>query len=196
VSTLEHRIDLMDPASFAHGQPHDAYAWLRDHAPVYRHPEPNGGPGFWAITRYDDVKAVGRDPDVFSSEPTVMIGDNTGVQMGDHKMMLMADPPYHTRLRRTINSEFTPRAAGLLQPRIEALCHQIVDEVIERGECDFMTDVAGELPSYVVAELMGIPLDDGRRLYELTETIHAAPESVKPGAGMAAVLEISITPTT
>jgi cytochrome P450 len=182
-------IDLLDPASFAHGHPHAEYRRLRDHAPVYRHAEPNG-PGFWAVTRYDDVKAVGRDPETFSSEPTAMITDDTAIEIGDHKMMLMADPPYHTRLRRVINHEFTPRAAAQWRPRIEALCRLIVDNVIERGECDFVTDIAGEIPSYVVAELMGLPLDDGRRLYELTETIHAAPESVPPGAGMAAVVEM------
>jgi cytochrome P450 len=182
-------IDLLDPASFANGHPHRAYAWLRDHAPVYRHPE-RDGPGFWVVTRYDDVKAVGRDPETFSSEPTVMIADDTGIEIGDHKMMLMADPPYHTQLRRTINQEFTPKAAGRWQARIEALCNQIVDAVASRGECDFMTDIAGEIPSYVVAELMGLPLDDGRRLYQLTEAIHAAPASQPPGAGMAAVVEM------
>jgi len=54
-------IDLLDPASFADGQPHEQFRWLRDNAPVYRHPEPDG-PGFWALTRYDDVRDVGRDP--------------------------------------------------------------------------------------------------------------------------------------
>jgi cytochrome P450 len=182
-------VNLLDPESFAHGHPRDEYRWLRDHAPVYRHAEPDG-PGFWAVTRYDDVKHVGRDSETFSSEPTVMITDESAIEIADHKMMLMADPPYHTRLRRVINHEFTPRAAAHWQPRIAALCRQIVDHVIERGECDFVTDIAGEIPSYVVAELMGLPLDDGRRLYQLTETIHAAPESVPPGAGMAAVVEM------
>jgi cytochrome P450 len=190
VSTIDRGIDLLSPASFAAGHPHETYAWLRDHAPVYRHAETDGGPGFWAVTRYADVKAIGRDPESFSSEPTVMIADDTAVQIGDHKMMLMADPPYHTRLRRIVNSEFTPKSAARLSARVESLCSAIVDEVVERGECDFMADVAGELPSYVIADLMGIPLDDGRRLYGLTETIHAAPESVAPGAGMGAVIEM------
>jgi cytochrome P450 len=183
------RVDLLSSATFANGQPHHEYRWLRDHAPVYHHPEPDG-PGFWAVTRYDDVKAIGRDPETFSSEPTVMITDETAIEIGDHKMMLMADPPYHTRLRRVINSEFTPKSAARWQPRIESLCRKIVDEVVERGECDFMTDIAGEIPSYVIAELMGIPLEDGRRLYSLTETIHAAPESQPAGAGLGAVIEM------
>lgn len=76
----------------------------------------------------------------------------------------MCDPPHHTRLRRLVSKSFTPRAARAMAPRIAALARQIVDEVIERGECDLVADVAGELPSYVIAELIGIPLDDGRKL--------------------------------
>jgi cytochrome P450 len=182
-------IDLLSPASFANGQPHEQFRWLRDHAPVYRHPEPDG-PGFWAVTRYDDVRAVGRDPEHFSSLPTILIPDLAGLDFGDHQMMITSDPPRHTRLRRIINSQFTPRAAERLRVRIEALARQIIDAVIERGECDAVTDIAGEMPSFVIADLLGIPLDDGRRLYHLTETIHAAPESVPPGGGMAAVVEM------
>ena len=59
-------IDLLDPASFAHGHPHAQYRWLRDHDPVHWHTEPDG-PGFWAVTRHADVNAVGRDPGTFSS---------------------------------------------------------------------------------------------------------------------------------
>jgi len=59
-------IDLLSPESFAHGQPHDQFTWLRANDPVHWHPEP-GADGFWAITRYSDVKAVGRDPATFSS---------------------------------------------------------------------------------------------------------------------------------
>jgi cytochrome P450 len=182
-------IDLLSPASFADGQPHEQFRWLREHAPVYRHPEPDG-PGFWAVTRYDDVRAVGRDPEHFSSLPTIMIPDLAGLDFGDHQMMIMSDPPRHTRLRRIINSQFTPRAAERLRLRIEELAGQIIDVVIERGECDAVADIAGEMPSYVIAELLGIPLDDGRRLYHLTETIHAAPETVPEGAGMGAIIEM------
>jgi cytochrome P450 len=182
-------IDLLSPASFADGQPHEQFRWLRDHAPVYRHPEPDG-PGFWAVTRYDDVREVGRDPDNFSSVPGIMIPDLVGLDFGEHQMMIMSDPPRHTRLRRVVNTQFTPRAAERLRVRIDELARQIIDAVIERGECDAVTDIAGEMPSYVIAELLGIPLDDGRRLYDLTETIHAAPESVPEGAGLGAVIEM------
>jgi cytochrome P450 len=190
VAMAEVTIDLLDPASFAHGQPHDQFRWLRDHAPVFRHPEPDG-PGFWAVTRYEDVRSVGRDHETFSSVPTTMIPDPVeGFGFGDHQMMLMSDPPHHTRLRRTINRHFTPRAAERLRPRIRALARRIVDAVIERGECDFVTDVAGEMPSFVIADLLGLPLDDGRRLYHLTEAIHATPESQPEGAALGAVIEM------
>ena len=185
------KIDLLSPSSFASGHPHAQYRWLREHAPVYWHEEP-GGPGFWAVTRFEDVRAMGRDPETFSSEPTIMIADPAGGAMtiADHKMMLMMDPPQHTAFRRLISREFTQAPAAALRPRVEALARQIVDRVIDRGECDFVADIAGEMPSYVIAELMGIPLDDGRKLYQLTETIHSAAEAVPDGAQAAAVMEM------
>ncbi len=181
-------IDLLSPASFAHGQPFDQFAWLREHDPVHFHEEPDG-PGFWAITRHADVFAVDRDFQRFSSEPTIMIQDPAGAQFNPDgaKMMLMMDPPEHTGYRKLIRAEFTAPSAKLRQARIQDLARQIVDAVIDKGECDFVAEVAGEMPSYVVAELMGMPLDDGRELYRLTETIHTAPEALPPGAGAEAV---------
>src|SRR5215207_2894337 len=182
-------IDLVDAATFAHGQPHDVYAWLREHDPVHWHAEPDG-PGFWAVTRHADVRAVGRDAETFSSVPAISIADSEVFDIEGHQMMLMMDPPRHTRYRRLVNNRFTPRAAVRLEERIEGLARRIVDEVIERGSCDLVTDIAGELPSFVVAELMVLPLDDGRRLYELTEIIHTAPTALPEGAMEAAVGEM------
>lgn len=185
------RIDLLSPKSFDGGQPHDQFAWLRDHAPVHWHEEP-GGRGFWAVTRHADVWAVDRDFSAFSSEPTIMIADPRDGEgsFGGHKMMLMMDPPEHTAFRKLIRSEFTQPAAHLREGRIGELARQIVDAVIDKGECDFVAEVAGEMPSFVIAELMGLPLADGRELYKLTETIHTAPEALPPGAGQAAVMKM------
>ena len=183
-------IDLLYAVSFAQGQPHDQFRWLREHDPVHRHPEPDG-PGFWAVTRYDDVKAVGRDPATFSSSPTIMIPDATaGPPEADHEMMLMADPPVHTQYRKLLNARFTPRAVRSLRPRVEELAARIVDAVAERGTCDLVTDVAGEMPSFVIADLLGLALEDGRRLYSLTETLHAAPGTRTPEAVTAAMVEM------
>jgi cytochrome P450 len=180
------RKDLLDPLTFAAGHPVGLYRYLRAHDPVHRHPEPDG-PGFWALTRYADIRAVGRDPQRFSSSPTIMIPDSR-MELGDHQMMLMMDPPRHGGHRRLLIPDFVPRAVTALLPRIAELATRIVDAVCERGECDLVEDLAGEMPSFVVAELLGLPLDDGRRLYRLTETIHAAPSSVPEGAGADAVM--------
>ena len=181
-------IDLLSPESFAHGQPHDQFDWLREHEPVHRHAEPDG-PGFWAVTRHADVRSVGRDPAMYSSCPSVMIADDA-MDLGEHRMMLMADPPEHTGLRKIVAREFVPKMAQAMRPRIEALATRIVDGIAERGGCDLVTDVAGLMPSYVIADMLGIPLEDGVALYALTEAIHAAPESQPPGAAMMAVVEM------
>lgn len=176
-------IDLLSPDSFAFDQPHEQFAWLREEAPLYRHEEPDG-PGFWVVTRYEDVRAIGRDPVTFSSEPTIMIDDPSSDQsaaLGDHTMMLTADPPVHTRMRRLVSRDFTPRAAQLLRPRIDELAGRIVDNVIETGECDLVADLAGEMPSFVIADILGIPLDDGRELYHHTEALHSSRDAVEPG---------------
>ena len=157
---------------------------------MFRNPEPDG-PGFWAVTRYDDVFAVDHDFQHFSSEPTIMIKDpgiGEGGTLGEAKMMLMMDPPHHTAFRKLIRGEFTKPAAAGKGSRLQELARQIVNAVIEKGECDFVAEVAGEMPSYVIAELMGMPLDDGRELYRLTEIIHSAPETMEEGAIPRAVM--------
>ena len=87
-------------------------------------------------------------------------------------ILLHENPPRHTALRKLINTGFTPRQVARLNDHIADMARQIVDDVIERGECEFVDDVGGALPSFVIAELLGIPLEDGRRLYELTEILH------------------------
>jgi len=175
-------IDLLSASTFADGHPAELYQWLRANDPVHWHEEP-GGAGFWAVTGFEEVRRVGREHETFSSEPTIMISDpaddpDASAILGDHKMMLMADPPYHTRLRRLISSDFTPRNVRQLTERVEGLAVAIIDEVIERGECDLVSDLAGEMPSYLIADLMGLPLEDGRELYKLTEILHSSGDVV------------------
>ncbi|MBY0280344.1 cytochrome P450 [Candidatus Binatia bacterium] len=179
-------MDLLDLRHFeAGGPPYELFARLRRESPIHWHAE-QGGPGFWAVTRYDDVVEVSRDSATYSSYAGgTMIADATPEQLFVvRQMMLNLDPPQHTKLRALINKGFTPRMVALLHDRIGELARAIVDRVAERGACDFVTDVAGELPSYVIAELMGIPLDDGRELYRLTERMHTAdrtPEGLASG---------------
>jgi cytochrome P450 len=154
-------IDLLSPASFAGGQPHDQFRWLRTNDPVYWHPEPDGA-GYWALTRYEHVKAVGRDPETYSSAPSIMIADpDPGMGTDDHQMMLTMDPPRHGVYRHLVLPDFMPRAARAMGPNIRALAKRIVDRVAEAGECDLVEDMAGLMPSYVIAEILGIPPDRG-----------------------------------
>ena len=182
----DHAIDLLDLAHVeAGGPPYELFARLRRESPVHRHAE-QGGPGFWAVTRYDDVVEVSRDSATWSSYTGgTMIADATPEQLFVvRQMMLNMDPPQHTKLRALINKGFTPRMVTHLHGRIGELARAIVDRVAPQGACDFVTEVAGELPSYVIAELMGIPLDDGRELYRLTERMHTAdrsPEGIASG---------------
>jgi cytochrome P450 len=186
------KIDLLDLRRYeTEGQPHDLFRWLRRNDPVYRHAEPDG-PGWWAVTRYRDVEAVSRDPATYSSAlGGIMIADGGAEELaGARNMMLYMDPPRHVRYRKLVRAAFTPASAERLKPRVGELATKIVDEVIERGECDFVGDVAGELPSYVIAALMGIPLEDGRRLYVLTEKMHSDPSVVSPDDQRAASVEM------
>jgi cytochrome P450 len=178
-------IDLVDLRSYVDGPPHEQLRWLRAHDPVHWHAEPDG-PGFWAVVRYDDVVHVSRDSHTFSSfAGGSMLADSPPEFLaGMRLMMLNMDPPQHTKLRALVNKGFTPRMVAELEGRVRGLARQIVDVVAPRGACDFVTDVAGELPSYLIAELVGIPLDDGRRLYALTERMHTValgPDGVASG---------------
>ena len=188
------KIDLYDPKNYAAGHPFAQYQWLRENAPVYWHEEPNG-PGYWAVTSHKHVWDVDRNFQAFSSEPTIMIQDsNIDQTFGQYKMMLMMDPPQHTAYRKLIRNEFTAPVSQERLPRMKVLAREIIDEVIEKGECDFVSAVAGEMPSYVIAEMMGLPLDDGRELYKLTEIIHTTAarggETAMTESGMAAVYKM------
>ncbi|MGH3319576.1 MAG: cytochrome P450 [Streptosporangiaceae bacterium] len=159
-------LDLTDPDRYLTGVPHEDFALLRARAPVYYHPDPQAG-GFWALTRHADVVRVSRDPETFSSYArSCMLWEPDDEALARQRlMMLNLDPPDHTRLRGLVNRGFTPRMVGRLEERIEAISVDIVDRAVERGECDFVTAVAAELPLAVIAELMGVPHEDRRRIF-------------------------------
>jgi cholest-4-en-3-one 26-monooxygenase len=165
-------IDLLDRDIFTKGVPHEWFTFLRKEAPVYFHPEP-GGPGFWVITKYDDVVTVGRDGATFSSAQKRggVVGlegraeDYGNFEQGGNLMLTM-DAPEHTRYRKLVNRGFTPRQMRMLEPHIRELTNKILDEVIERGECDFVVDVAAELPLQIIAEMIGVPQEDRHKLFE------------------------------
>lgn len=172
------KIDLWSSASFAGGHPAEQYRWLRDNAPVHRHDEPGDGTGFWVVSRYDLVKQVSVDHATYSNHYGMQMADASEEQLaGMRLMMLFQDPPEHTAHRKLVSSQFLPRRSASWTDDITRQAQEIVDEVRERGECDLVVDVIGKLPSYVVAQLLGIPRADGVRLYQNTETMHAAQDA-------------------
>ena len=160
-------VDLSDSRSYVDGVPHAYLAHLRHHDPVHWQDEP-GGPGFWAITRYEDCVTVNRDYERFSSAargtmPFELDADEIAQQ---GLMMLNMDPPLHTRYRRLVNKGFTPRMVRDLEESIHRSADAIIDEVIETGRADFVTQISAELPLQVIAELLGVPPDDRHRMFE------------------------------
>jgi len=165
-------INLLDRDMFTKGVPHEWFTYLRNNAPIYHHDEPHGGPGFWVITKYKDVYAVGRDPHVYSSDQNrggvVGLEEPEGPQMdfGDAKLMLTMDPPEHTRYRKLVNKGFTPRMINALEALIRQRTVRILEDAIAKGECDFVVDVAAELPLQAIAELIGVPFEERHKIFD------------------------------
>jgi cholest-4-en-3-one 26-monooxygenase len=169
-------INLWDKDRFVEGVPHEWFTTLRREAPVYWHEGdadvPVGMAGtagpFWAVTGYDDVVTVNRDNATFSSaERLVFMWDPDDANHEQQRLlMLNMDPPLHTRYRRLINKGFTPRMVSELESTMRKRSREIIDRVAERGECDFVVDVASELPLQVIADLMGVPQEDRHKLFD------------------------------
>jgi cytochrome P450 len=169
-------INLWDKDRFVEGVPHDWFETLRREAPVYWHEgdptfEGHNGAGaspFWCVTGYDDVVTVNRDNATFSSaERLVFMWDPDVANLEQQRLlMLNMDPPLHTRYRRLINKGFTPRMVSELESTMRKRTSEIIDRVADKGECDFVTEVASELPLQVIADLMGVPQEDRHKLFD------------------------------
>ena len=155
------------------------FAKLRAEAPVSFHEEPvpppeipiPQGPGFWALTRYADVMQVSRDPDSFHSAPTSTIGDIPAELAEWLGSMINMDAPKHTKLRLIVNRGFTPRQVARIEESVHQQAREIVDRVAPLGECDFVTEIAAALPLQIICDMMGIPREDNKHIFELTNVI-------------------------
>ena len=167
-------IDLLDLDRFVNGEHHEMFRVLREQAPVHWHDEPDGS-GFWSITKLHDLQEVNRDVDTFSSEiggtQRFDIGSEDAVFDTRGNMLVDTDPPKHTRYRRIVNKGFTPRMIGLLEEHLLYRAELIVDDVIESGNAEFVTDLAAELPLQAIAELMGVPQEDRHLIFEWSNTM-------------------------
>jgi cholest-4-en-3-one 26-monooxygenase len=193
-------INLIDADLYQRsGPPYAQFSWLRDHAPVYWHAYggADGWPGFWAVTTHEDIAYLSRHPEIFSSaRRLVVFGEvpEQGAAM-QRLMMLNMDPPQHTRQRAFVNRGFTPRMIGRLETHITQICEDLIDDLLSRGTADFVTDIAAPLPLQVICELVGAPLEDRERIYQLSNYLVGAddPEFQGPAGQRlqhAAALEI------
>lgn len=170
------RIDIFDPRGYARGLPHEAYRRLRAENPVAWQEEHAvgewpAGPGFWAVTRYDDVVHVLRSPNEYSSwVGATQIRDPDPEDLPFiRQMMLNMDPPAHRRLRQIVAGAFTPRRIERFAARAAARARALVDGVAERGECDLPVELTDDYPVQNLADLLGIPPEDRELIREWTD---------------------------
>lgn len=182
-------INLVDTDYFAnHGHPWDQYAWLRANAPVFWHDEQHG-PGFWAITKYEDIRAITQNPKVFSSSETgPLLSDRDPTSFfGKDSMITHMDGPEHHRYRSLVARGFTPENAAFLRLRIQEIAREILDAAMQKGTGDFVSEIANQLPSGLMAEILtGMPRQDIERLSDFLVGRHLNddtfdPQSVRTG---------------
>jgi cytochrome P450 len=143
-----------------HEDPYPLYRWLRDHAPLYR----NAELGFFALSRYADVREASADWTTYSSAEGTTV-ERVDARMFDAApMMIFMDPPRHDRLRRLVSRAFTPRRVAGLEPFVRATAVRLLDALVARGGGDFVQDFATPLPMEVIFTLLGVPDADRRQL--------------------------------
>ena len=165
-------IDLSNPDNFVPGTPHHWFRELRAQDPVHWHPEKKGS-GFWCISKYEDVKTISRNPLLFSSwlGGTNIEDRDEAALSGMRMIMLNMDPPQHVKFRRIVQRGFTPQMTAKQEVYLRALATRIVDAVASEGECDFVEALAAELPLQVICELMGVPQEDRKLIFELSNKL-------------------------
>ena len=188
------RISLSYPETFQDlEKPHAIFSQMRREEPVAWCPEPWNGPGFWSITKYDDIHAISKLPQIFSSDARlggitlpdpVMIATRQGMtleqlmqrdsnfqQFEGGRSMIMMDPPEHVQHRRMVAPGFTPQRLDALTPKIRARARDILDSLRDQTEYEFISKVAAELPVQMLAELFGVPQEDRHKLFQWSNII-------------------------
>jgi linalool 8-monooxygenase len=174
-------INLANPDLYMNGVPHDVFTRLRRADPVHWNRQPDGR-GFWSILKYDDITAISKNPRLFSSAR-----EHGGHRMFDENVvgiagvgaketeapMISMDPPEHNRYRRMVSPGFTTPRLQTLETRIRERVTAILDRLGDRSECEFVTEVAAELPIQVLAELIDVPQEDRRKLFDWSNSMIA-----------------------
>jgi cytochrome P450 len=152
---------------------HEIYRTLRDAHPVYHDPDA----GFWALSRFEDVRAAAGDPSAFSSE-------GTDISQGLLPMIQALDPPRHDALRQLVAKAFTARRMADMEPEIRRIARELIDGFAGAGEADLLGAFARHLPSRVIGAMLGVPPERREHFLEWTEAMVEA----QPGAGAAEAL--------
>ncbi len=183
-------LDLTHCRLYRSGFPHAVFTRLRREAPVWWQPAPPGylgsDDGFWVLSKYRDVQAANRDTELFSALDGPALADRPEMR---GTMLVSMDGPEHTRQRRLISAGFTPRMVGRLEEQMRRWAASIVDDALARGTCNFVQDVAYRLPMHVIADVVGIPVEDRAWLFTLTNDFLAAGD---PDSGLSRAQQAAI----
>jgi len=163
-------VDLTDSTLYANGFPHEIFTSLRHDEPVKWQAFPEGFPGyhdsgFWVLSKHEDVQTVSRNPELFCAFDGPQLSNQPEIA---GSMLVSMDGGNHVRLRRLVSSGFTPRMVRQLEEQIRRWAESIVDRALQLGECDFVSEIAYKLPMQVIADIVGIPVEDRDWLFTLT----------------------------
>lgn len=161
MTTTENRpyINLLDPKFYE--DPYEAYAWLRDNDPVYW----DSVHKLWGISRYEDIVAIEKEASLYTS----VHGSRPATDQTDDTSMINRDDPDHQQQRMLVARQFTPRAVKQIESRIREVVTQLIDDVIEKGECEAIESLASPLPAILIGEKLGFPPELWPKLREWSE---------------------------
>ncbi|MEU9090521.1 cytochrome P450 [Streptomyces sp. NPDC048428] len=175
--------DVFDPRQYALGIPHERYRRLRDHHPVAWQQEPEvlgwpAGPGFWAVTRHEDVARVLKDSSMYSSYlGATQIRDPDPADLPFiRRMMLNQDPPHHRRLRTLVSRAFTPKRVDRFETVVRERARSLLTRAVAEaragdGTCDLVTQVTDDYALLNLADLLGVPDTDRALLLHWTQRV-------------------------
>ncbi|MFD8813369.1 cytochrome P450 [Streptomyces sp. NPDC059627] len=180
--------NLVDPKSHLDHDMPEVWRFLRTQDPVHWHGPTSEGPGFWVVSRYDDIVRVLRDDDRFTSEKgNVLATMLKGGDMSAGSMLAVSDGSYHTSLRKLLHEAFSPRALAGVERHVRRIAGQLTVDAVEKGECDFARDIASAIPLETICDLLDIPQGDRQDVARLTKSALASDyENPEAHADMAA----------
>lgn len=170
-------VDLADQRLWDDGPPYELFAAIQREDPIHFSPQANvpGEGGFWSITRFDDVHAVTRDFETFSSERRgIFHVDDIGVPLDIQRLqMISMDPPRHSRLKKIVGKAFTPARIAEHEEHIRAIVTHVLDQVVDKERFDLVADVARPIPARVIGDMLGTPPEDDAKLVHWTNVFTA-----------------------